>query len=283
MFFLKPKFVIPIAIIIGLLATLGVSRYLEREREELRKPKIPIRPVVVARMALPLGTKLDEKNLKISEWPENIVPGGAFTDISKTIGRVANTPIAEGEPVLETKLAPEGSASGFSSLIPPGMRAMTVEVDVSSGVSGFILPNARVDVLVTVNAGTRRSESSTRIILEDIQVLAVDQNYQAKEDDPITVQSVTLLVDPNQAEKLALASTEGKLRLTLRNTSDRATNNTGGIRLNDLMSNRPAAQPRVSKPRVTQPKEEKKEEKTIEILRSNERSEVKFKTDGKDK
>ncbi len=280
MFLLKPKFVIPIAIVIGLLATLGVSRYLEREREELRKPKIPIRPVVVARIPLPVGTKLDERNLKISEWPENIVPKGAFTDLSKTIGRVANTSIAEGEPVLETKLAPEGSASGFSSLIPPGMRAMTVEVNVSSGVSGFILPNARVDVLVTIKTGMSASQSATRIILEDIQVLAVDQEYQNSKDDPMTVQSVTLLVSPQQAEKLALASTEGKLRLTLRNTSDRASNKTGGVRLNELISERPTPKPRVRRRAPSKPKEEKKKETTIEILRSNERSEVKFQEDG---
>ena len=163
-------------------------------------------------------------------------------------------------------------------MIPPGMRALTVSVNTQTGVSGFILPNTRVDVLVTVPNPRSKSYSTTKIILEDIKVLAVDQTYERKGDEPVVVQSVTLLVTPEQAEKLALACTEGKLQLSLRNTSDRTVQPTAGVRLSELITRRRYTPTVTKKPVESTQKTVEPEvtEHVVEVIRSSERSNVKF-------
>ena len=282
MILLKPKFILPLALAAGILATLGVYRYLEKQKEDLSKPKIPLVQVVVAKKPLPIGTVLNEEVVEVKDWPQDIVPRGTFASINDLSDRVIKAEIEHGEPVLASRLAPVGSAGGFSSLIPPGMRAQTVSVDITSGVSGFILPNTRVDVLVTVPSPHRKEESTTKIILQDILVLAVDQTFQREDDDPITSQSVTLLVSPDQAEKLALASSEGKLQLILRNTADKDDGSTSGVKLKELIA-RP--RPRVIRQIVRVPAEpesqqEEPQERVVEVLKSNERSEVTFELSG---
>jgi pilus assembly protein CpaB len=181
-----------------------------------------------------------------------------------------------GEAIIESKLAPKGSEGGFSSIIPDGMRALTVSVNNSSGVGGFILPNTRVDVLVTVSSPVEKEESSTRIILEDIKVLAVDQTFERKEDDPVIVQTVTLLVTPEDAEKLVLASTEGKLQLSLRNNADRSMMTTSGVKLRQLGVNQSQSGGGAGPARRVQPAEAPPSQKVIEVIRSSERAEVTF-------
>ncbi len=271
MFFLRPKVSFIIAIIVGAVATIGVYAYLENEKNELQKPKVQVRNIVVAATNLMPGTRLDRTNIKISQWPEDLVPDGTFNNIDTLDQRIVNTPIVKNEPVLVNKMAAMGSSAGFSSLIPPGKRAMTVSVDMFSGVSGFILPNTRVDVLMTVSTISRREDSTTRIILEDVRVLAVDQTTQTNENDPITVKSVTLLVTPQQAEKLALASTEGRLVLTLRNTSDRAQQATSGVRLKELVKEKKTCK---SRPIVVKEKEPEPENnvRVVEWIRSSEKT-----------
>jgi len=280
---LKPKVIIPLAILIGAIATFSVYAYLQKEKEQLKPAgNQQITSVIAALLPLKAGVQIQERDLRILDWPSNVVPPGTFTDITQVVGRVVNLDIGENEPILEAKLAAQGSQEGFSSLIPPGMRAMTVQVNVYSGVSGFILPGANVDVMVTVTSMQNKEESSTRIILENVKVLAIDQTFEKNDADPVTVQSVTLLVTPEQAEKLALASTEGKLLLMLRNATDQEATDTKGIQLGDLINRqrpvarapRPAVQP--EKP-VEQPKEEPPTT-TVEVIRSGskEKEQVKF-------
>jgi len=282
MFLLKPKWMIPIAIITGLFATFGVHRYLQRQKQIVVHPQAEVAKVVVATVNLPMGSKLEAEMLRLTDWPRDLVSGQTCGVIDSVVGRVGKTDIYPGEAILESKLAPRGSAGGFLGLIPPGMRAMTVAVNVVSGVSGFILPHTHVDVLATVTPSSKKEEATTRIILEDIEVLAVDQTFRKSDDEAVTVQSVTLLVLPEQAEKLALASNEGKLQLTLRNMVDRATASSSGIRLQQLISsNRPAAvasapAPQAPAPAAPDTPEADVEEppQVIEMLRSNVRSEV---------
>ncbi|NLP10492.1 Flp pilus assembly protein CpaB [bacterium] len=282
MFLLKPKWMIPIAIITGLIATLGVYRYLQRQKQIVIHPQAAVTKVVVATTSLPMGSKLEAGMLRLTDWPRDLVTGQTFDVIDSVVGRVVKMDICTGEAILESKLAPRGSAGGFLGLIPPGMRAMTVAVNVVSGVSGFILPHTHVDVLVTITPSSKKEEATTRIILEDIEVLAVDQTFRKNDDEAVTVQSVTLLVLPEQAEKLALASNEGKLQLTLRNLVDRATASSNGIRLQQLITNtRPTAvvsapAPQAAAPVVSDASEADVEEpqQVIEMLRSNVRSEV---------
>jgi pilus assembly protein CpaB len=226
--------------------------------------------------------------LRTVDWPSDMVLEGSYADPIDLVGRVLVTRLIYGEPVLDSKLAPEGVLGGVSSLIPAGMRAITVAVNVVSGVGGFILPNAKVDILVTVNPTTLKENATTRIILQDITILAVDQTYRTEDNDPIQVKSVTLLVNPEQAEQLALASTEGKLQLMLRNGVDSDTTETDGARLTQLITGPPRPEPapvirtttarrstpaRPSPPVVEEPVPTVK---TIEVIRSNVRSEIKF-------
>jgi pilus assembly protein CpaB len=160
------------------------------------------------------------------------------------------------------------------------MRALTVSVNNSSGVGGFILPNTRVDVLVTVSSPAQKGESTTKIILEDIKVLAVDQTFERKEDDPVIVQTVTLLVTPEDAEKLVLASTEGKLQLSLRNTSDRSVRATSGVQLKELVVKQ--QDPRAPKPEKVNGQSRRinrapaPNQTVVEVIRSSQRAKVTF-------
>jgi pilus assembly protein CpaB len=280
MFLLKLKYIIPLALVTGLMASYGVFRYLQAQEKNNAKPVVVNIPIVVAAQDLMLGTTLREENLQIRQWPENIVPAASFQDPNVLVGRVLKIDIFAGEAVLAAKLAPEGSSGGVSSLISAGMRAMTVSVNTVSGVGGFVLPKARVDVLVTVNPSGNSGNSektTTKIILQNVQVLAVDQTYRKNDDDPVTVQSVTLLVSPPDAEKLALASNEGELQLTLRNNSDLEISNTAGVKLSQLLG-RPKVTPRRRVRTRTPPKkvEEPPPPRVVEVIRANERSEKTF-------
>jgi len=281
MFLLKLKFIIPLAMVTALLATLGAYSYLQNQKQTLEQNHAAMRPVVVAKIDLPAGSKLEESLLEARLFPAALAPEGSFTQPSELAGRIVKSEIFAGEALLASRLAPPGSGGGVSAVIPPGMRAMTVAVNIVSGVSGFILPHARVDVLATVSATLDKEESKTSTILENIEVLAVDQTVSPKDDDPITVKSVTLLVNPAQAEKLALASTEGKLQLVLRNTADQQTAVTEGVSLKELINKdarpttpaaavrRAAAAPAVrEEPAMAPPKQ------VIEVYRSSTRSEV---------
>jgi pilus assembly protein CpaB len=273
----KMKIILPIAILTSAVSTYGVYHYLQKKKTEIEDPKRLTQSVVIAKANFDIGRMLEESDLKQSEWPKNIVPRGSYSDVSLVVGRVLKAEIYEGEAILESKLAPSGSDGGFASIIPQGMRALTVSVNTYSGVGGFILPNTRVDVLVTVPSPHNKEESSTKIILEDVKVLAVDQTFEREGDDPVIVQSVTLLVTPDEAEKLVLASTEGKLQLSLRNYVDHDTKPTSGVQLKELISNpRPRRKSSLSSTANRRQSEPKSEQTVVEVIRSSERSEVKF-------
>ncbi|HPN35571.1 MAG TPA: Flp pilus assembly protein CpaB [bacterium] len=284
MFLLKLKYLIPLAVLAALLATLGTYSYLQNQKTSLQKKEEMVRTVLIAKVNLPVGTRLDETMLQVKEYPPELTPAGSFSQITDLVGRVTKTEIYAGEVVLESRLAAQGSSSGFAAAIPAGMRAMTVAVNVVSGVSGFILPHARVDVLATVSATGDKEESTTTTILENIEVLAVDQTVDTKDNEPITVKSVTLLVTPEQAEKLALGSYEGKLQLVLRNTADQAEATPSGVRLKELINKnkpvQPPPQPRVPRteaapaPAVQPQPVQEPPKQVIEVYRSNVRSEV---------
>lgn len=280
----KIRVILPLAIIASMVSTFGIYKFLQAKKAELEKPKELTQDVVIATKDFSIGKMLEESDLRLSNWPKEIIPKGSYAETSPLIGRVVRAEIYEGEAILESKLAPVGSDGGFSSVIPPGMRAVTVSVNTYSGVSGFILPNTYVDVFVTVPSPSNKEESSTKIILENVKVLAVDQTFEREGDDPVIVQSVTLLVTPDEAEKLVLASTEGKLQLGLRNTADTSKKQTPGVQLRDLMSQTTTGR-RVSRSpgrRTTRRAQPESSPIVVEVIRSNERTEVKFE-EGKEK
>jgi pilus assembly protein CpaB len=167
------------------------------------------------------------------QFPRTAVPDGAFESPEKLVGRVAVVSVGAREPFTEFKLAAEGSAGGLSAMIPEGYRAMTVKVDDVVGVSGFVMPGALVDVVVVINpveTGMGQNPIS-KIVLQNIKVLANGQNIDKpkSEREAESVKAVTLQVLPEQAEKLALASTEGKLQLVMRNAVDQGDEKTQGV------------------------------------------------------
>jgi pilus assembly protein CpaB len=203
------------AIIIGLFA----SRYVYKQVKQAGAVKqVQTAQMVVAAERLPLGARLQSHQLRLISWPQDDPLPGSFTRIEDCANRALITPVTENEPILENKLAPKEAGAGLPAVIPEGMRALSVRVDDVVGVAGFVIPGTMVDVLVTGDAG---GDSVTRTILEDVRVLAAGQKIeQDKDGKPQTVSVVTLLVDPEQADKLTMASTEGRIHLSLRNTID---------------------------------------------------------------
>ena len=215
------------AVAFGLVAAVSVSRYLSSAQAYTKN----LNNVVVAKVDIPAGTKVVAEQLETVQFPSNALPNGVFETPDKLVGRVAIVQIAAREPVTDFKLAPEGSAGGLSAVIPEGYRAMTVKVDDVVGVSGFIMPGALVDVVVVINPTEQQQNPISKIVLQNIKVLANGQNIDRPKNDrePESVKAVTLQVTPDQAEKLALASTEGKLQLVMRNSTDQDDEKTQGV------------------------------------------------------
>ncbi len=214
--------------LVGLIGAVAIalllSAYVYRTFQRVTNVKpVETRHVVVADRPMQLGTRLDANNLRVISWPVDEPLEGSFADIQICVGRALITPVAQNEPILETKLAPKEAGAGLPATIPEGMRALSVAVNDVIGVAGFVIPGTMVDVLVTAalpgqNAG---NNDITRTILENVRVLAAGQKVEQDRDGkPQIVPVVTLLVSPEDAGKLAMASTQGKIQLALRNTID---------------------------------------------------------------
>ena len=225
------------AITFGLIAAVSVKQYLLSAQTFSRT-----NDVVVAKVEIPVGSRVIPEQLTIAQFPADVTPEGAISKIDQNlIGRVVVTAIAPRDPLTENKLAPVGAAGGLSSVIPEGYRAMTVKVDDVVGVSGFILPGTLVDIVVVITPpkGTGSEEMISKIVLQNIKVLASGQNIDKPKNDrdvERSIKAVTLQVTPEQAEKLALASSEGKLQLVMRNSVDQADEQTSGANKKSLLS-----------------------------------------------
>jgi pilus assembly protein CpaB len=242
-------FVLSGAVIFGLIAAISVSRYLAGNEKQLSR-------VIVAKVEVPLGEKITADHLTSVQLPSEAVPEGAFASPDQVIGRVTATRIAVREPMTATRLAPVGAMAGLSGLIPAGYRAVTVRVDDEAGIAGFLYPGTIVDVVAVINPVGPNSQPVSKIVLQNIKVLAsgseLDQRQNGRE--PENVKSVTLLVTPDQAESLTLSSTEGRLRLALRSTTDQQNASTLGVDKNSLLAGKPARPvPDVSALAATQP------------------------------
>jgi pilus assembly protein CpaB len=210
-----------IAITVALL--LSVYVYRAFQRASAVRP-VQTQQIVVAVGPLGVGSRLDDSNIKTIPWPaDNPLPGAIITTSAAT-GRALITPVVANEPILDSKLAPREAGAGLSATIPEGMRGVSVAVNDVIGVAGFVGPGTSVDVLVTGTIpGASESGATyvTRTILENIRVLAAGQKVERDVDGkPQTVPVVTLLVSPQDAATLTMASTEGKIQLALRNTID---------------------------------------------------------------
>jgi pilus assembly protein CpaB len=191
--------------------------------------------IVLSARSLPVGAVVTERDVKVVSWPGEAVPSGYIRSVKDAVGRGVITPVAENEPLLEAKVSTKDAGGGLPIIIRDGMRAVSVRVDEIIGVAGFVLPGTRVDVMLTLDKGPDRPQAITKTLLQNVQTLAAGQSVtRDKEGKPQTVTVITLLVSPDDAELLALASKEGRLQLALRNTLDTLRVATVGARADKL-------------------------------------------------
>ena len=248
-----------------------------RGRDDRPAPLAAAREVVVAAKDLSIGAAIESQDLRLEEWPGDKVPPGAFQDINEVIGRVTVNRVLVQEPIVDRRLAPPGSGVGLSPKVPPGMRAMAVRVDDVNSVAGFVLPEARVDVLLTGQPpGGGQGTRLTKTILSNVRVLSAGEHLAPDASGrPQRVPVVTLLVSPEQAELLTLAKTHGRIQIVLRNIMDKLATKTKGVREPELfaLDFKPVVKARPVKPappamiRVAPPPRLK-----VEVFRGNRKS-----------
>ena len=208
----------------------GTYRYIQNVPAQAEQ--MPTRPVVVATADLNIGDELRPEDVRIVEWPATSVPERSFDTAQEVLGRGVIVPVVKNEPVLATKLASKDLGAGLPPVIPDGMRAVSVRVNDVVGVAGYVLPGTRVDVVATVNPTREATDVTSKVVLSNVLVLTAGTKIDRdnEEGKPIAVSVVTLLVNPAEAERLTLASTEGKIQLALRNPLDKSAPTTPGIR-----------------------------------------------------
>lgn len=221
-----------LGVAIGLGGTFALATYRYVQNIPAREVALPTTPVVVAAADLALGAELRREDLHVIAWPSDAVPMGSFKDPQEVIGRGLVQGLAQNEVVLTSKLAPVGAGAGLPPAIPEGMRALSVRVNDVIGVAGYVLPGTRVDVVTTVSPTNQQIDMTSKVVLTNVLVLAAGTRIErdAEQNKPVSVSVVTLLVDPTEAERLTLASTEGKIQLALRNPLDKSQPPTPGVR-----------------------------------------------------
>jgi pilus assembly protein CpaB len=240
---------------------------------------IPTRPVVVAAADLDIGAELGRDDIRVIDWPANAVPEDAFADPKDVIGRGLVMPMFQNEPILPIKLSSLEAGAGLPPVIPPGLRAVSVRVNEVIGVAGYVLPGTHVDVVATVNPSDKHGDITSKVILTNVQVVAAGTKIDRETDKnkPVPVTVVTLLVAPEESERLTLASNEGKIQLALRNPLDKTTPVTKGIRPAALLGAAPltpVARTARTTARAAAPPEAPStpEAATVEIIRGDKRA-----------
>jgi pilus assembly protein CpaB len=191
--------------------------------------------IVVAGRSLSPGQVLDASSVKLAAWPRDNLPAGALTDLKQAQDQVAKHDLIENQPIVSSMLLQQGKSGGILPfLIPNGMRAMSIPVTPVSDMAGMILPHTRVDVLVTSGEPGGQTER-TRIVLQDVEVLAAQTTLDAPNNEPQHAEVVTLLVTPKDAERLAAATRLGTLQVAMRSYGDRQPISTAGINSRELL------------------------------------------------
>jgi pilus assembly protein CpaB len=224
------------AVIAGLAAVFLVRVYLDQARRRSSAAPIETVSVVVAATEIPSGLRLEAAQVEVVRWPAAHAPAGTFQRTGDVIGQTLRQAMVRGEPVLKDRLANKDQGQGLAALLDPGARAMAVKVDQVVGIAGFVQPGDRVDVITTIAtddetraALANKAAKMSKIILQDIRVLAVGEHLSTDGHKPIKVQVVTLEVQPEQSERLALASQYGTIQLTMRSRADREAVETEGV------------------------------------------------------
>jgi pilus assembly protein CpaB len=242
--------VVLVAVLLSAVASLGMYRVVSRRPVPQGEVSKTV-DVVVAQQALPLGTRLTKDHVKLVKWPAETQVPGSFAKAEDVLDRGVIATVEENEPLTAAKLAPLGAGAGLPPSIPPGMRAVSVKVNEVVGVAGFVVPGTRVDVMATLSNHQAQQESVTRVVVSNVQVLTAGTRYDqenAKDGKPIPSTVVTLLVSPEDGERIVLAASEGQIMLMLRNPLDALATTTSGTRTGALLG-----QPAVTVPAAPRP------------------------------
>lgn len=270
---LRALIMLALALIMGGITVFLVNTFLQREvGERGRVQELRTVQVVVAARDLSVGTKLEPTMIQLADWPAEGAPDGVFRNVNDLIGEkppVVLQEIRRGEIVLPYKLSPHGARGGLPSRIPEDQRAITVPVSEISGVAGFIMPGDFVDVLHTSAIGRKDELPVTRVLLQNVQVVGIDQQAGREKSEPRIVNAVTLLATPEAAQRLTLAMATGGLNLILRNEFDASLLAASDVTWQDLVPFIPEPQkPRVVKRQHRQPTVEMEAPKPqVEVIR----------------
>jgi pilus assembly protein CpaB len=215
----------------------------------LNKGRVIGRVVLVAKEKIPPGSVLSTQDLKYLPWLEGVPPKGSFDDIAKLENRATMVEMQQNDFVFDSKLVPkEGGVGGLTAVIDVNKRAVSVKVDSVIGVAGFVLPGTYVDVILTGQPGANQ-ELTSKVIIENVKVLTADKDLQKDpKGEAKDSRVVTLLLDPEQASKIALASTEGRIQLALRNPQDKEIKNPDPIKITEIYSGRKKKEPPYTPP-----------------------------------
>jgi pilus assembly protein CpaB len=257
------------AVVAGVLATFAIHRYVSI------KTTVPVaatRQVIVAAADISPGTAISGVAVKAVTWPQAVIPPKSAATMREVEGRVVKVPIAQGNPILTSMLAPEGTAAGLSGILEDGKRALTVKVDEVAGVAGFLHPGDRVDVLMDMAMqGEDQKDHFSKTILHDISILTTGQIWEQKGDNkPMVVNTVTLELTPEDAETLNLASNNGKIRLALRNRNNKTVAQTSGVTTSVLINGAN------TKKGSNVAAQSAREDKRVEVIKGLDRSEAKL-------
>lgn len=221
---IRALIMLAIALILGGITVFLVNNFLQREvGDRGRVQKLRTVPVVVAASDIKSGTKLEAVMLKLVDWPAESAPEGVYADVNTVIGQKPPVLLQEtkrGEIILPYKLSPHGARGGLPAMIPEDMRAVTIPVNEITGVAGFVAPGDFVDVLHTSAIERDDKLPVTRVLLQNVQVLGVDQTSSEDKAEPKVVNAITLLVNTENGQRLTLAISTGQLSLLLRNEFD---------------------------------------------------------------
>lgn len=223
------------AIVVAAGATYGVYKLLQHNRESARIATVP---VVVSLVDLPEGSTIDRNMVTANPWPVPTIPAGAFSTPDSVVGRVTRVAVFKGEPIVPGRLAPVGTGPGLEVKITPGKRAMALRINDVAGISGFIQPNSRVDVMVTLtNTKDGKAQQVAKLFMENMRVLSVGHEVQRDaQGKPINAATATIEVTPEEAERLAVATSQGSIQLVLRGYGDPDSIDTKGATSRDVLS-----------------------------------------------
>jgi pilus assembly protein CpaB len=273
------KIALVIAVFFGFIAAYGIYNYLGQRDREIEAVRAANQEIVVAAQDLAPGTMINDEAIKkglvkTTPWPKSSIPAGSYSTPQQLVGKVNRVKIMANEPILESRLAGEGA--GLTVRLEAGKRALAVRVDEIIGVSGFIVPDDRVDIILTTTPlGANQEAKISKIVLQNKRVLSVAQSTEQKDGKPQLARSITLELTPEEAEKLTLASSEGQIVMALRGLGDEAETKTIGSNKRDLLSLAAAAAPK-SKNGATPAVQAPADKYRVEVIHGSNRNVVEF-------